>query len=488
MSSAENDPSTHFGNIDNGVELDLTQFGHEVATVSVSQALSTETKLRVSPPSTGITRYYNFTISRGSRSPDGVSKSMLLVNEQFPGPLIEADWGDMVEVHVRNNIDNPKEGTVIHWHGLSQHNTPWFDGVPSIQQCPIVPGKTFVYRFQAGDPQHFKYDIDLGPILLTDYTHTEYFSYLLALYHIPPDFLPVDNNLINGKMPFDCSLSNATICTSGASRSVFKFETGKTHLLRLINAGNSGIQKFSIDNHDLLVVANDYIPIKPYKTKVVTLGVGQRSDVLVTAGGNPTDAVWIRSEIDVDCLNVTSIQPNATAAVYYPKANIDKLPRTQRTAWSYNKCDPLSKTIPLYPKAPGSPDLIKHISLTVGTNGTGNLVFYVNNASFYARYGQQLSPGTADEPAFIVIQWETDNPGIWPFHCHVSTHASAGLYVNFLQKPDLVTDKRIPDIIRETCGAWNLYAKSNEVNQFDSGLKFRKDISHLQRRSPIFSL
>ncbi|KAI1145519.1 multicopper oxidase-domain-containing protein [Nemania diffusa] len=560
----------------------------------ISASPSTKSKLRESPPSTGVTRYYNFTISRGSQSPDGVLKSMLLVNGQFPGPLIEANWGDMVEVHVRNNIDAPKEGTAIHWHGLSQRNTPWFDGVPSIQQCPIAPGKTFIYRFQAEEygtswwhahysgqymdgafgpmifygPQHFNYDIDLGPILLTDYTHTEYFSYLLALYHIPPDFLPIENNLINGKMPFDCSLSNDTVCTSGASRSVFKFESGKTHLLRLINAGNSGIQKFSIDNHDLLVVANDFIPIQPYRTKVITLGVGQRSDVLVTARGKPTDAVWMRSELDVDCLNVTSIQPNATAAVYYSKANTDKLPRTQATAWSYNKCvnDPLSQTIPFYPKTPGQPDLTRNISLTVGINGTGNLVFYVNNVSFYGRYGdpllsdvfngernfssqphsnvmnfgnatsirlivknyfpvmhtmhlhgksdfwvlaeglgewdgvitnplnpqrrdsQQLSPGTADEPAFIVIQWETDNPGIWPFHCHVSTHASAGLYVNLLQQPHLVTDRRIPEIIQETCTPWNLYAKSNDVHQFDSGLKFRKDISHLKRRSTAISV
>ncbi|KAI0182829.1 Cupredoxin [Xylaria flabelliformis] len=185
--------------------------------------------------------------------------------------------------------------------------------------------------------ENFKYDIDLGPILLTHYTHTEYFSYLLAPYHIPPDFLPADNNLINGKMLFDCSPSHDTICVIDASRSVFKFATGKSHFLRLINAGNSGIQKFSIDNHDLLVVTNDFVPVKPYKTKVVTLGVGQRSDVLVTAGGMPTDAVWMRSELDIECLNVTSIQPNATAAVYYPKANTKRLPQTRGVSWSYNK-------------------------------------------------------------------------------------------------------------------------------------------------------
>lgn len=74
---------------------------------------------------------------------------MLLVKGQFPGHLIEADWGDTIEVSVRNGVDNPKEGTAIHWHGLSQRHTPWSDGVPSIQQCPITPGETFVYRFQA---------------------------------------------------------------------------------------------------------------------------------------------------------------------------------------------------------------------------------------------------------------------------------------------------------------------------------------------------
>jgi FtsP/CotA-like multicopper oxidase with cupredoxin domain len=100
-------------------------------------------------PDTGITRYYNFTIARGSKAPDGVTKSMLLVNDQFPGPTIEGNWGDTIQVSVHNAIDNPKEGTSIHWHGFPQTQTPWFDGVPSVHQCPIAPGETFVYRFKA---------------------------------------------------------------------------------------------------------------------------------------------------------------------------------------------------------------------------------------------------------------------------------------------------------------------------------------------------
>jgi len=68
---------------------------------------------------------------------------MILINNQFPAPTIEANWGDNIEVTVRNNITGPQEGTSLHWHGLLQKETPWMDGVPSISQCPIAPGSTF---------------------------------------------------------------------------------------------------------------------------------------------------------------------------------------------------------------------------------------------------------------------------------------------------------------------------------------------------------
>ena len=96
---------------------------------------------------TGVVRSYDFTIQRGYKSPDGVNKSVILINGQFPGPMIEANWGDTIQVTVHNNIDN--EGTSLHWHGILQKGTPWFDGVPSVQQCPIAPGKSFTYTFNA---------------------------------------------------------------------------------------------------------------------------------------------------------------------------------------------------------------------------------------------------------------------------------------------------------------------------------------------------
>lgn len=101
-----------------------------------------------------------------------------------------------------------------------------------------------------------------------------------------------DNNLINGKMDFDCStVTDGTPCksrpdlflfykslsrasgTNNAGLSKFHFRHGKTHRLRLINSGAEGLQKFSIDDHEMTVIANDFVPVVPYETKFVTLGV-----------------------------------------------------------------------------------------------------------------------------------------------------------------------------------------------------------------------
>ena len=42
----------------------------------------------------GVTRYYEWTVTRSTLAPDGVPVDVMLVNGGFPGPLIEANWGD----------------------------------------------------------------------------------------------------------------------------------------------------------------------------------------------------------------------------------------------------------------------------------------------------------------------------------------------------------------------------------------------------------
>ena len=94
-------------------------------------------------------REYNFTLRRAIQNIDGFDKEAIFVNDQFPGPLIEADYGDTISVTVNNEIYDPGEGTAMHWHGILQKGTPWFDGTPGVTQCPIVPGASLTYEFVA---------------------------------------------------------------------------------------------------------------------------------------------------------------------------------------------------------------------------------------------------------------------------------------------------------------------------------------------------
>ena len=308
-------------------------------------------------PNNPQTHSYDFHIKRGTIAPDGYQKDVLLINDQFPGPLIEANWGDTIAVTVHNELTEPEEGTALHWHGLLQKDSPWEDGVPAVQQCPIPPGKSLHYSFKADlygtswyhshysaqyagglfgpmvihGPKNVDYDIDLGPVLLTDYYHKQYFDLVEDVMGLNRALIAPksDNNLINGKMDYNCSLvTDGTPCVNDAGLSKFQFKTGQKHRLRLINAGAEGIQKFSIDDHKMTVMANDFVPIQPYETEIVTLGIGQRSDVIVEANGDPKSAYWMRSTIS-NCSQTN--QSDAQAIIYYPEASLQNKPNT--TAW-----------------------------------------------------------------------------------------------------------------------------------------------------------
>ncbi|KAI0540420.1 multicopper oxidase-domain-containing protein [Xylaria digitata] len=523
-------------------------------------------------PLTQITRKYDFNVSRGMIAPDGYQKSVLLVNGQFPGPLIEANWGDYIEVTVHNNIvSGPPEGTAIHWHGFLQTRTPWEDGTPGVSQCPIAPGKSFTYKFRAEiygsswyhshysaqysgglfgpmvvyGPTNVKYDIDLGPIMVNDWWHEDYFTTVEKV--MAPGFqgrVFSDNNLINGRMNFDCAkvaAGDKAKCTNNAGLSKFKFQSGKTHRLRFINTGSEGVERISIDNHIMTVIANDFVEVQPYDTKVVTIGVGQRVDVVVKANGNPKSAYWLRSNL-TSCS--TANQPFALAAIYYDKAKMDAKPTS--TAWNVpdpGTCanDDLAITKPFYPIPLSQPSWTQNMDIGVYRNASGNLLWtfggvsarvdyndptllQVKNNDFQfepdmhvINYGSNSSirfiinnPTQAPHPmhahglnmyilaqgpgnyngteivrptnpmrrdvqmvqpfGHIVVQMDVVNPGIWPFHCHIAWHASAGFFSQMVFLPDQIRKYQIPASTTQTCRDWDAFTKEVAPNQIDSGL------------------
>jgi FtsP/CotA-like multicopper oxidase with cupredoxin domain len=68
-----------------------------------------------------------------------------------PGPAIEAQVGDVLEIRLINNLPEP---TVVHWHGLRIPAA--MDGTERVQR-PVAPGETFTYRFRVPDAGTFWY-------------------------------------------------------------------------------------------------------------------------------------------------------------------------------------------------------------------------------------------------------------------------------------------------------------------------------------------
>lgn len=99
----------------------------------------------VIPPPKKI-RKYELRIHRLTASPDGVSREILGVNGA-PGwqTTISAELGETLQIRVINDLtDSP---TALHWHGIFQKDTPFFDGASMVTQCPIPPGAELTYEF-----------------------------------------------------------------------------------------------------------------------------------------------------------------------------------------------------------------------------------------------------------------------------------------------------------------------------------------------------
>jgi FtsP/CotA-like multicopper oxidase with cupredoxin domain len=233
---------------------------------------------------------------------------MMLVNGQYPGPVVRAKWGDWVVINVKNSLEH--NGTGIHWHGIRQHNTCQQDGVPGVTECPIAPGKTRQYKWRAtqfgtswyhshfsaqyGDgvvgpliidgPATSSYDVDLGALPITDWYYTPAFT----LNEVAQDqgFPPKPKNiLVNG--------THINAVNDNGQYARINVVKGKSYRIRLINTAVDSTFTVSMDGHPFTVITSDFVPIKQFVTDQLTLQIGQRYDVVINAN-QTKDNYWFR--------------------------------------------------------------------------------------------------------------------------------------------------------------------------------------------------
>ncbi|WQF88923.1 Putative multicopper oxidase, second cupredoxin domain, multicopper oxidase, copper-binding protein [Colletotrichum destructivum] len=300
-------------------------------------------------PPQGKLRTFDFTLSNLSDvAPDGVHKPAMLINNQFPGPTIEADWGDFVQIHVHNQLQH--NGTSFHWHGMHLRGHNDQDGANGVTECPIPPGQSKTYSFQltqygtswyhshfsaqygngvAGaiqinGPASADYDIDLGPYVISDWYYEtadrlERQAELVSNGGPPP---PSDNILFNGK----------NINPRGGGGGQYqktRLTPGKKHRLRLINTSVDNTFTVSLVGHNFTVIATDLVPVKPVVKDSLFMTVGQRYDVIIEAD-KKTENYWFNATLGGGGLCGVSRNPHPAAVFFYDGAP-DRLPVDQGT-------------------------------------------------------------------------------------------------------------------------------------------------------------
>lgn len=142
-------------------------------------------------------------------------------------------------------------------------------------------------------PATANYDVDLGNLFINDWDHDTADNLVLQSAVSGPPTMA--NGLINGTNTY--TQDDGTVV---GSRFETTFTAGTKYLLRLVNPSADTHFKFTIDNHTMEVIATDFVPIQPYTTDAVSVAIGQRYDVIVTANADAGD-YWMRAIAQTAC-------------------------------------------------------------------------------------------------------------------------------------------------------------------------------------------
>ena len=109
---------------------------------------------------------------------------------------------------------------------------------------------------------------------MSDWYHHDAFGLFYHETNTPHAALPV-STVLAGKGTFSCDSATDPLCTGQQERHEIVFEKGKKYKIGLVNTASLLTYKFWIDGHIFTVVETDLVPIKPYVTDVLILGIGK---------------------------------------------------------------------------------------------------------------------------------------------------------------------------------------------------------------------
>lgn len=396
-----------------------------------------------------------------------------------PGPEIRLLQGARVQKRLVNDLP---DATSTHWHGIRIDNA--MDGVAGLTQKPTAPGASFEYDFVAPDTGTYWYHAHNrsfeqvarglhGALVVEepeplDIDHEEVL--ILDDWRIDPDTAQIADTF--GAM-HDIShagrLGNyiTTNGTNAFSRSVKRHERLR---LRLINAANARIFQLALDGLDGWIVAEDGMPLAAPKRieGPFLLAPAQRVDLIVDviaetgATGHivqiDRDEGFSRAAFEVSGQSARvqrdtpkPLPPNPHAMPDLAQAKkIDLLMEGgamggMRGAMMGGRMSSMREVVQSgnFWAFNGSVGGMDSPSLAVLSKGETVRLKITNDTAFphamhlHGMHFYEIAPdgalgafrdttlldrGEAREIAFVA-----DNPGKWLLHCHMLSHAAAGM-------------------------------------------------------------
>lgn len=394
-------------------------------------------------------------VTAGTASPaPNESARKWLYDDTYPAPELRVPEGDTFAAAVSNRLSR---GTTVHWHGVPVPNP--MDGVPHVTQDPIQPGESFSYEFEASPAGTYLYHSHvglqsdwtlMGPLIIEEESsHVEYdYEYTAViddyLVEQPPDgrfpSIPAyDGLVINGKLP--------------EAAPVFDVEEGDRVRLRVVNASGAATLRVAIAGHSMEVAYADGRPIEPVEVDSFVFGVAERFDVIVTADnpgrwaieaapvngddiGNPEPARGILRYAGSD-QGVGAIRPGFTGRpLRYDDLNAresyDGITGTPdrtydlrlsrgpvRGSWAIDR--------QVYPDADPLPvQAGEHVRFRM--RNTSEMYHPMHLHGHFFRYKNAILDTVLVDPGeTVTIDFYTDNPGDWFFHCHNDYHRMSGM-------------------------------------------------------------
>jgi FtsP/CotA-like multicopper oxidase with cupredoxin domain len=193
--------------------------------------------------------------------------------------------------------------------------------------------------------------------------------------------------VLNGKGRFNCSTTDPR-CTGRTDLYSATFKQGTKYKIAIVNTGTLLTQTFWIDGHNFTVIANDFVAVEPYTTDVITLGIGQRYEIVIEANANLANSTdfWIHSHF----CGLPDLIDSRIGIIRYNTASTVDPPTPPPAHLDYGCADP-------------APSLLKPIVRHTVGNRVNSL-----EASDYLKIGLEHWPNVTD-PNSLIHRWTMRN-------------------------------------------------------------------------------